>query len=158
MLHYFEYLMLLYFMRIKFIFNYLLFDCILKNEEELLVKNQDEDMVSTLEQTRMSASNATLVDSVQSKMQGLLSEFFTIEKLSMLSSEEISDLDKIINMFSRSIRSIFNLQVTPRTIALPRSGTNIKSIQAHVTMTRLGHGKSWKGKEAVASHENLSGT
>ena len=106
----------------------------------------------------MSASNATLVDSVQSKMQGLLSEFFNIEKLSMLSLEELSDLEKRINMFSRSIRSIFNSQVAPRTIALPRSGTNIEAIQAHVTMTRLGHGKPGKDKEAVAPHQNLSGT
>ena len=44
----------------KFIFIYLLFDCILKNEEEPLVANQDEDIVLTLEQTRMSASNAPL--------------------------------------------------------------------------------------------------
>ena len=106
----------------------------------------------------MSASYATLVDAVQNKMQGLLSKFFTIEKLSMLSKKEISSLDKKINMFSPSIRSIFNLQVTPMTIALPRSGRNIEAIQAHVTMTRLGYGKPWKGKEAVALHENLSGT
>jgi hypothetical protein len=158
MLYYFDYLMLLYFMGTKFIFIYSLFDCILENEEEPLVANQDEDIVLTLEQTRMSTSNATLVDSIQSKMQGLFSEFFTVEKLSMLSSEEVIALDKRINMFSQSIRSIFNPQVTPRTIALPRSGTNIEAIQAHVTMTRLGHRKPGKGKEAVASHENLSGT
>lgn len=90
-------------------------------------------------------------------MEGLLTEFFTIEKLSMLSSEEVIALDKSINVFSRSIRSIFNPQVTPRTIALPRSGTNIEAIQAHVTSTRLGHGKARKGKKTVASDENISG-
>ena len=86
------------------------------------------------------------------------SEFFTIEKLCMLSSEEVIALDKKINMFSRSIRSIFNPQVTLGVIALPRSGTNIEAIQAHVTITRVGYGKLGKGKEAVASYENLSST
>jgi len=119
MLYHFDYLILLYFMGTKFMFIYSLFDCILENEEELPIENQDEDIVSTLEQMRMSTSNATVVDSVQSKMQGILSEFFTIEKLSMLSSKEVIALDKRINMLSRSIRSIFNPQVTPRTIALP---------------------------------------
>ena len=61
-------------------------------------------------------------------------------------------------MFSRSIRSIFNPQVLPRSIALPRSGTNIEAIQANVIMTRLGHEKPEKGKKTIASHENLSGT
>jgi hypothetical protein len=74
--YYLNYLMFLYFKGTKFIFIYSLFDCILENEEELLVENQDEDIVSTFEQTKMSAFNSTLVDSVQSKMQGLLSDFF----------------------------------------------------------------------------------
>jgi hypothetical protein len=91
-------------------------------------------------------------------MQGILSEFFTIEKLFMLSLEEVITLDKRINMFSRSITSIFNPQVAPITIILPRSGTNIEAIQAHITMTRLGHRKSRKDKEAIASQENPSGT
>ena len=76
----------------------------------------------------------------------------------MLASEEVIALDKRINMFSRSIRAICNPQVAPKTIALPRSGTNIGAVQAHVTMTRLGHGKPRKGKEAVIAHENPSGT
>ena len=158
MLYYLDYLMLLDFMETKFMFIYSLFYCFLENEEELPVENQDEDIVSTLEQMSMSTSNATLVESVQRKMQGILSEFFTIEKLSMLSSEEVIALDKRINMFSRSITSIFNPQVAPRTITLPRSGTNIEAIQAHVTMTRLGHGNSRKDKQAIVSQENPSGT
>ena len=71
-----------------------LFNCILENEEELPVENQDESIVSTLEQMRISTCNVTLVDSVQSKMQEILSEFFTIEKLSMLLSKEFIILDK----------------------------------------------------------------
>ena len=73
----------------------------------------------------------------------------------MLSSEEVIALDKRINMFSRSIRYIFNPQVTPRTITLLQSGTNIKAIQTHGTMTKLGHIKSGKDKEVFASYENL---
>ena len=135
-----------------------LFNCILENEKELPVENQDESIVSTLEQMRISTCNVTLVDSVQSKMQEILSEFFTIEKLSMLLSKEFIILDKKINMFSWSIRSIFNSQVTPRTNVLPQSGTNIEAIQTHVTITKLGHGKPVKSKETDVSHKNLSGT
>lgn len=112
------------------------------------VDNQDEDIVSTSKQIKMSISNATLVDSVLSKIQGILSEFFTTETLSMISSEEVIALDKIINMFSPSIKCIFNPEVTPRTIALPQSGTNIKTIQAHVIITSFGYGKPWKGKDS----------
>jgi hypothetical protein len=64
MLYYLDYLMLLYFIEKKIMFIYSLFDCFLKNKEELPVENQDEDIVSTLEQMSMSTSNVTLVDSV----------------------------------------------------------------------------------------------
>lgn len=75
----------------------------------------------------MSTSNATLVDYVQSKRHGILSENFTIRKLFMLSSEKVIVLDKKINTFSRSIRSIFKSQVT--SISLPRNKRNIEAIQ-----------------------------
>ena len=48
--------------------------------------------------------------------------------------------------------------MTPKTIALHGSGTNIGSIQTDGIITKLGHGKPMKDKEADASHENLSGT
>ena len=56
--------MLSYFMGTKFMFIYLIFYYIFKNEEELLVDNQNEDIVSTLEQMRMSTSNTIFVDFV----------------------------------------------------------------------------------------------
>lgn len=64
----------------------------------------------------------------------------------MLPSEEVIALDKRINMFLRSIRSIVNPQVTPRTIASSTSKWNKRNekIQAHVTMTKLGHKKQVK--------------
>lgn len=71
--------MLSYFMGTKFMFIYLIFYYIFKNEEELLVDNQNEDIVSTLEQMRMSTSNTIFVDFVWSKMQGILSEVFIID-------------------------------------------------------------------------------
>jgi hypothetical protein len=61
-------------------------------------------------------------------MQGILSKLFSIEKLSMLSSEEVIALDKRFKMFSWSINTIFNPQVTPIIIAISQSGTNIESI------------------------------
>ena len=64
MLYYFNYFMLSYFMGTKFMFIYLIFYYIFKNEEELLVDNQNEDIVSTLEQMRMSTSNTIFVDFV----------------------------------------------------------------------------------------------
>jgi hypothetical protein len=91
-------------------------------------------------------------------MQGILSEFFTIEKWSILSSKKVIALDKKKLNISRSIRSIFNPQVMPRLIALPRSGTNIKAIKAHVNMRRFGYGKLEKDKETIAWHENMLGT
>ena len=44
----------------KFEFIYSLHYCILENEEELPVENKDEDIVSTLEQMRISTSNVTV--------------------------------------------------------------------------------------------------
>jgi hypothetical protein len=145
-------------MKVKFIFIYLFFDCISENEDELSVENQNATIVSSLDQRGNSTFNVALVDSIQNKMQGIISEFPTIEKLSMLASSELIALEKTMNMFSRSMRAICNPQVAPKTIALPRAGTNIGTVQAHVTMTRLGHGKPWKGKEAVIAHENPSCT
>ena len=49
---------------------------------------------------------------------------FTIEKLFMLLSKEVIHLDKRINMFSRSIKSIRNPQVMSETIASSTSKWN----------------------------------
>lgn len=87
MLYYFDYLIFLCFVETKFMFTYSLCNCILKNEDKLPAENQDDDINSIFEQMRMSTSNATLVDSVQSNMQRILLELFTIKKPSMLSLE-----------------------------------------------------------------------
>ena len=71
----------------------------------------------------------------------------------MLTVNELQALDKAVNTFSRSLKPIFNPQAHPKTILLPRTGANIESIQAHVTMTRFGHGKPWKKKDHISSAE-----
>ena len=60
-----------------------------------------------------------------------------------------------MNTFSKSIKPIFNPQIQPQTILLPRTGANIESIQEHVTMTRFGHEKSWRKEDHVLSVEDV---
>jgi len=57
-------------------------------------------------------------------------------------------------MFGRTTKSIFNPQVTPKAIGLPRAGTNISSIQAHVTRTRFGHGRPWREEDTIVTMED----
>ena len=100
--------------------------------------------------------NAKLLDTIQNKIQGLMSNFLVLEKISMLTVKELQTLDKAINTFSRSIKPIFNLQVQPQNIVLPRTGANIYSIQAHVTMTRFGHGKPWRKEDHISSAKDIN--
>ena len=73
----------------------------------------------------------------------------------MLTVKELQALDKVVNTFSRSIKPIFNPQAQPKTILLPRTGANIESVQAHVTMTRFGHGKPWRKKDHISSIDDV---
>ena len=59
-------------METNFEFIYSLHYCILANEEELPVENKDEDIVSTLEQMRISTSNVTVLIPFREKCK----EFF----------------------------------------------------------------------------------
>ena len=78
-------------------------------------------------------------------------DFFMRDKIDILIQPQLDALDKAVKVFGRTMKSIFNPRVTPTAISLPRAGTNISSIQAHVTRTRFGHRRPWKGENTMVT-------
>ena len=101
-------------------------------------------------------SIAKLFDEILNMIQGLMSNFLVLKKISMLTVKELQTLDKSINTFSRSVKPIFNLQIQPKSIVLPLTSANIQSIQAYVTMTWFGDGKLWRNEDHISSVQDLN--
>jgi hypothetical protein len=84
-------------------------------------------------------------ESIGEKLQATMSEFYSNERLAMLSPPQLVALEKVVNLISASACNVFDLNCKPQGISLPRLETHISSNQALVTKTRFGHGKPWKG-------------
>ena len=68
------------------------------------------------------------VDSVNDRIQAIMSDFFMRDKMSLLTQPQLDALDKAVKVFGRTTKSISNPRITPKAIGLPRAGTNISSI------------------------------
>ena len=103
--------------------------------------------------TQVSQGTNITVDSINDRIQAIMSDFFIRDKIDLLTQPQLDALDKAVKVFGRTTKSIFNPRVTPKAISLPRAGTNISSIQAHVTRTRFGHGRPWRGEDTMVTME-----
>lgn len=83
-----------------------------------------------------------------------MSDFFIKDKMNLLTQLQFDALDKVVKMFGRTTKSIFNPQITPKAIGLPSAWTNISFTQAHMTRTRFGHGRPWRGEDTMVSLED----
>ena len=76
------------------------------------------------------------------------------DKINLLTQLQLDALDKTVKMFGSTTKSIFNSRITSKAIVLPCVGTNISSIKAHVTRTKFGHERPWRGEDTMVTMED----
>ena len=91
------------------------------------------------------------IDFVNDRIQAIMSQFFMWVKIDLLYQHQLDALDKVVKVFGRTTKSIFNPRITPKAIGLPRAVTNISSIQGHVNRTRFGHGRPWRREDILVT-------
>lgn len=72
--------------------------------------------------------------------------------------EHIKNSIRTLNALKKELQFAFNPQLVPGRISLPRTGSNIALIQAHVSRTGFGHGRPWnpKNKDLVGSSGDVT--